>query len=639
MLKLKRRGIAKTRFNMKVDSIVEPRLSHKFNLRLTEQYLQDNKVHLDVGCWNGMFLSLTRSFSVKSFGLDLAFSPLKIASKTLKESDFTNANIFCVPFPDESFDIITMWEVLEHLPKYSEQLAFQELNRILRPGGHLLISTPNDKLLGILLDPAYYLDGHRHYPQQKIESLLHRSGFNVVDDYHSTGPITLIDNIVVLVFKHLLGRRPPKFSFIEQLKIREYSFDSPRSLFFRMHLVAKKEQAVNNIHAENAHSMCLSYEIDQSPTTNKQKIFTRNGKPARMTQFIFDVVSNMNTSEELLDSGELHSKLLLKRASQNRVLYLFTKKLANSSLSQRHSKLLRDLSEIVAQGEKRMRTIGDTLEFVASELEGNEISYQVIKTEKYLPYVTFDVDLLVKEEDFFDVQRLFSSRGVEILPHPSLLGRKPGKQVNCLKPGLINIDMHTEITWQGSDYIEPTLFWQNTRRLTRQGVTFNVPSLEVEFLIDCAEILFERFYFHLLHMLSLREFCLRPMNWELIIEQTHRYGWQNSFAWLMLLLDETSAGLMQDNSSILPHDVRSFAEKTVGRKTIPSRNTLPYLFPISRVINIFWERIRRRRHFDPVCFSYWGYTRLRYIATLGKRFPLYQDWIPLGDRFYWNRPY
>jgi SAM-dependent methyltransferase len=52
-------------------------------------------------------------------------------------------------FPDESFDLIYSYHVLEHIPEY--RLALQEMQRVLRKGGACLIGTPNrSRLLGYL---------------------------------------------------------------------------------------------------------------------------------------------------------------------------------------------------------------------------------------------------------------------------------------------------------------------------------------------------------------------------------------------------------------------------------------------------------------------------------------------------------
>lgn len=47
-----------------------------------------------------------------------------------------------LPFEDESFDGITMFDVLEHIPNHQKAIA--EAKRVLRPHGYILISTPNE---------------------------------------------------------------------------------------------------------------------------------------------------------------------------------------------------------------------------------------------------------------------------------------------------------------------------------------------------------------------------------------------------------------------------------------------------------------------------------------------------------------
>ena len=73
-----------------------------------------------------------------------------------------------------------MWEVIEHIPPNNETRARGELARVLKDNGILLLSTPNDHLISILLDPAYFLRGHRHYNISKIKEIIQSTGFVTV---------------------------------------------------------------------------------------------------------------------------------------------------------------------------------------------------------------------------------------------------------------------------------------------------------------------------------------------------------------------------------------------------------------------------------------------------------------------------
>lgn len=95
---------------------------------------------LDIGCGEGLFLSIARSMGWQAEGVE----PSVAASTRAREAH--NLLVFTgtleqAKFPSSHFDVIFMWDVIEHLKNPSE--VMNEVNRILKPGGLLLVYTPN----------------------------------------------------------------------------------------------------------------------------------------------------------------------------------------------------------------------------------------------------------------------------------------------------------------------------------------------------------------------------------------------------------------------------------------------------------------------------------------------------------------
>ncbi len=100
---------------------------------------------LDIGAGTGDFLIEAKNQGWTTLG----FEP-NTSAKTLAENKgvvFTD-DIFVLP--DASFDVITMWHVLEHVPNLEEYIA--NLKRLIKPGGTIVIAVPNYKSF----DANYY---------------------------------------------------------------------------------------------------------------------------------------------------------------------------------------------------------------------------------------------------------------------------------------------------------------------------------------------------------------------------------------------------------------------------------------------------------------------------------------------------
>ncbi len=122
--------------------------------------LQENDTVLDCGCGRGFYLNMARSISNCTLtGCDSNDydQVIDVAKKELKGKNISivEANVLQgLPFADNSFDKIIFSEVIEHLP--DDTAGLKELFRVLKPGGVLAVTTPNQRY-PFLWDPINYI--------------------------------------------------------------------------------------------------------------------------------------------------------------------------------------------------------------------------------------------------------------------------------------------------------------------------------------------------------------------------------------------------------------------------------------------------------------------------------------------------
>lgn len=113
-------------------------------LKLATKYLDGHKKDiklLDIGCADGSFASYAgHELNAKTYGIDISPEAIAKAKKTIDHA--TQHDISkSLPYPDKSFEIIFALEVIEHI--YDTDFLISEIRRILKPGGILVVSTPN----------------------------------------------------------------------------------------------------------------------------------------------------------------------------------------------------------------------------------------------------------------------------------------------------------------------------------------------------------------------------------------------------------------------------------------------------------------------------------------------------------------
>ncbi len=135
---------------------------------------------LDIGCGTGANLPMLKN-AVGTAGHITAmdFSPLALefarAHPESKGVSLLQGDALHLPFGDESFHLLTMLDVLEHLSDDVRALA--EVWRVLKPGGALVFSVPAYQHLWSAHDEA--LHHFRRYEYRSLRNLLRESGFEV----------------------------------------------------------------------------------------------------------------------------------------------------------------------------------------------------------------------------------------------------------------------------------------------------------------------------------------------------------------------------------------------------------------------------------------------------------------------------
>lgn len=128
---------------------------------------------LDVGCGAGNMIHHLAQYG-RVRGIEVDARPVKIAQQRgydVRLGDATQA----IPFPDASFDLVTALDVIEHVD--ADEKILQETFRVLRPNGHVLITTPAFQWLWSHNDE---LNAHkRRYTANELRAKMERAGFHI----------------------------------------------------------------------------------------------------------------------------------------------------------------------------------------------------------------------------------------------------------------------------------------------------------------------------------------------------------------------------------------------------------------------------------------------------------------------------
>ena len=137
---------------------------------------------LDIGCGSSRIIEDLP----EAVGLDILLPKLRFLRD--RHSRLVQGSLFALPFPDGAFDVVICSEVIEHVP--DRPVAFSEMTRVLRPGGTLILGTPDygrwlwwvlEWIYGKILPGAYAHEHIAHFNWHELSRRLLANGYAILD--------------------------------------------------------------------------------------------------------------------------------------------------------------------------------------------------------------------------------------------------------------------------------------------------------------------------------------------------------------------------------------------------------------------------------------------------------------------------
>lgn len=138
------------RYQPEVDGPIAFEHLHRYHFAATHAA---GKTVLDVACGEGYGTDILSSVAEAATGLDVSRDAVAHARSRYGRANlsFVNGSAAELPFADHSFDLVVSFETIEHHDRHQEMIS--EIHRVLRPGGLLIISSPNKQYYSV--EPGY----------------------------------------------------------------------------------------------------------------------------------------------------------------------------------------------------------------------------------------------------------------------------------------------------------------------------------------------------------------------------------------------------------------------------------------------------------------------------------------------------
>ena len=171
-------------YNAMADRYLAERQRDSGDVRLLSELIERlpaNAKVLDAGCGAGIPISLMLSERFKVTGVDLSEAQIELAKRNVPHATFICEDMTQLDFPDSTFDGITSYYAIIHIPREEHQALLANFHRMLKPGGLALLCLGAEHLIDDIEEDFY---GARmywsHYDRETYLGLLKELGFQVI---------------------------------------------------------------------------------------------------------------------------------------------------------------------------------------------------------------------------------------------------------------------------------------------------------------------------------------------------------------------------------------------------------------------------------------------------------------------------
>lgn len=173
--------------------INERNFTYRIYLSIINPLITKDQNVLDIGCGSGTMSFYLASKVKNVLGIDISKNAIEACSKSKKVLKINNVNfrqmVFPKEYPQEKFDLIVCFEVIEHLEDDLE--AIEKIYELLNKNGLLILSTPSKNAPLHRLGYTKKFDkkvGHlRRYSTEDLFKIVNKAGFQIIEVHKKEG--------------------------------------------------------------------------------------------------------------------------------------------------------------------------------------------------------------------------------------------------------------------------------------------------------------------------------------------------------------------------------------------------------------------------------------------------------------------